>query len=653
MHSSASPPKDRLKIELKDPSLYVESFYLLLWINNIGKEGEDDPQDHIKLWIPQTVIFKYGHPSLWYLNNKDGLIVRKKEASLTYDGIFKGFSRSKRKNKEVSATVYNFDESGKTVINYIDWETLEKICKEPDSQTKKDVIHPKFCVLQEHIQTQTIFNSVIECLWSKSFLILNKIRNRFPLTNDKYRMADRLMTFDAPDHCVQVEKVSSGELTNTIKENVSTIVNQFDKQTYQSICIDKMILYFKTSYHDRVYFLWPGEIQQKVLDKNAKRSFFKPSQVPLELQPIHQSSEIVTRFDSQMNVMRVHHLDALCPMCAKMVSPSHILNVPNSFIIKLYEDHREHFRFKLLKQPQPDTSAPFNTEKEIIPNYFRNLSKFLTLQSYYEMKDSEKFQKEESMICFDCYLLGASDKDKELLKVRNENHGEGIGGAKGDGSTGEMNGKSQSLSQGRKIKLPNYFLNPSLIQSKKNIREQKQLTSHTKHGSFTIKTNTESRIKIDPTYPLEANNMIDPKSEYHPFSSRDLLKLKFAPNPSKDTSSTEKRLIARRYKHSSPSTQTQDLKLSIEEHSRSVQQFAIASKYNLPRSCLPTTSVTNSRSRLLQPTTARAEVSTHQQSTHLSSTRGSFNPSLLSIVGGDITLAKGRDSLLVRPYKRQ
>lgn len=35
-------------------------------------------------------------------------------------------------------------------------------------------------------------------------MVLKKIRNLFPLNNDKYQVSDRLLTFEGPDHVVKV-----------------------------------------------------------------------------------------------------------------------------------------------------------------------------------------------------------------------------------------------------------------------------------------------------------------------------------------------------------------------------------------------------------------------------------------------------------------
>lgn len=64
-------------------------------------------------------------------------------------------------------------------------------------------------------------------------MILKKIRNNFPISNEKYQLVDRLMTFDAPDHSVQIgsvwvltlEKVQNSFMTKAIQESIESIAN--------------------------------------------------------------------------------------------------------------------------------------------------------------------------------------------------------------------------------------------------------------------------------------------------------------------------------------------------------------------------------------------------------------------------------------------
>jgi hypothetical protein len=45
---------------------------------------------------------------------------------------------------------------------------------------------------------------VIQCLWTPTIIVMEKIRNIIAIDNGKYPIEDRLMTFDAPEHYVLV-----------------------------------------------------------------------------------------------------------------------------------------------------------------------------------------------------------------------------------------------------------------------------------------------------------------------------------------------------------------------------------------------------------------------------------------------------------------
>jgi len=219
-------------------------------------------------------------------------------------------------------------------------------------------------------------------------------------------------------------------------------------QTYQSIIVDKISLFFKRGRHNRVYLVWMGDLHKKDNDqfgedresgmrsKFRMEKFFKtkprtetrsssreatrydmnfdiePIQVPTAQQKL---TNVVTRFDGKLNIRKVHRIDCLCFMCLVKHSSSHFVEVENDFIIRLYEANRVHFRKLTNKQktkrPQEGTQALpdlFDEDTDTIPNFFRNISSSLSLAHFQELQQSSKFCKETNLICFDCYLKGAT-----------------------------------------------------------------------------------------------------------------------------------------------------------------------------------------------------------------------------------------------------
>ena len=134
---------------------FLEAFYLLLWINKTTAEG--DCSARLKVRLPNTVIFKYGSPTSWYFNNKEGEVLRKKEANLTFSHILAAFKK-KKSHSIAAGTVYSYDSKEDTVVNYLTWSQLEVICGEVESPLRKEYIHPQFCVLQEFVHDGSTHN---------------------------------------------------------------------------------------------------------------------------------------------------------------------------------------------------------------------------------------------------------------------------------------------------------------------------------------------------------------------------------------------------------------------------------------------------------------------------------------------------------------
>lgn len=169
-------------------SLFIESFFLLLWIDETSDEqnrgNEPEPSEEhqkesapenetVSINIPHTIIFKYGHPSIWYFNSKTGKILRKKEASMAYENIYKEF-RKQKSDVNAAAVVYSIDENNKTLIQYLSWEEFKDICDNPGGDSKSRFINSKFCVLQQFVNDNSDFN----CKFENSLQLLQNASGR-------------------------------------------------------------------------------------------------------------------------------------------------------------------------------------------------------------------------------------------------------------------------------------------------------------------------------------------------------------------------------------------------------------------------------------------------------------------------------------------
>ena len=90
-----------------DAARHIELFYLLLWIHN-SSAGPEEQNEHIRVWIPDTVIVKYRSPTAWYFNGRDGQVLKKRAESLTFEALLGAF-RARQNNPEAAAVIYSFD----------------------------------------------------------------------------------------------------------------------------------------------------------------------------------------------------------------------------------------------------------------------------------------------------------------------------------------------------------------------------------------------------------------------------------------------------------------------------------------------------------------------------------------------------------------
>lgn len=220
------------------------------------------------------------------------------------------------------------------------------------------------------------------------------------------------------------------------------ISQQIHSQTLQSIEVDKMTLYFKRGPGNHVYLLWMGEIHKKgnsnqgaTMQRFFKTQNFKGDHThrsdykldPIKVGTDHKKvSNVVTRYDSKSNIMRLHKVNSTCYMCLEARPSSHFVMATNDFIITLYESYRQFYRNKVLHKKSDfieshdalstDVQA-FDQERDGIPNYFRNILAFVNFRVFSEQKENKGFLEEKNLICFDCYLRGTKKLDKQIEGV--------------------------------------------------------------------------------------------------------------------------------------------------------------------------------------------------------------------------------------------
>lgn len=216
--------------------------------------------------------------------------------------------------------------------------------------------------------------------------------------------------------------------------------------------------------------------------------------------------------------MKMHRIDSICFMCLEQKSSSHFLHVENAFIIELYEKCRNIYRLKTLKHDdkKEDEEEPFDCDCDSIPNYFRNITKFLTNPVFNHLRDSTKFLKEKNLICFDCFLKGTKHEDlreakKEKKNTTSRSQIPGGGGSVSNFSRTELSESRFKIRSGAGFAKngPNkhrFFLNPD---ASKTVQRVKYSLRHpeTDDSSVDKTTQTQTQRSLKPSsYRLNTPN---------------------------------------------------------------------------------------------------------------------------------------------------
>eukprot|EP00928_Gymnodinium_smaydae_P044797 TRINITY_DN29903_c0_g3_i1.p1 TRINITY_DN29903_c0_g3~~TRINITY_DN29903_c0_g3_i1.p1 ORF type:complete len:831 (-),score=184.80 TRINITY_DN29903_c0_g3_i1:204-2696(-) len=227
-------------------------------------------ESSLALRIPDTIIFKYNAPSVWYFTSVDGTIKRKTKAKLTCEHIEQEFLRKPSPSGIVAcfvATLPAGPESARDASNSAENEAPSRTTLEYlDAESLHDFLHNRRRVrgdgiLQRFVEPKGDNNHLLRAMWSPKVCLLERRVNRLRLTDTRYDVYERAVTFEGPDYHSEVTAVRGGAVMSKVLEVANAIVDHLGAVTGERIRVSRMALNLKVDAKDRLHLLFCSSLR--------------------------------------------------------------------------------------------------------------------------------------------------------------------------------------------------------------------------------------------------------------------------------------------------------------------------------------------------------------------------------------------------------
>lgn len=333
----------------------AENLYYYIW----AKIGKDPGFRGFSL--PDTVLYKYHHPSYWFFTTLNNTIKKKKKDKLSAEFIEERFL----KNVSESGIVATFMSThrGKRVLEYLGVDEFKHFLY----YRKKN----QDGVLQKYIEPKGNSESVIELVWTPAvclYEIRENIKNLYDL---RYDMYERAVTYEAEDFHTKSSRLQGNNLKEYLKSVVDHLVQHISEVSRGKLCVKQMVLHLKIDSNDDLWLIRAASIRC-ASDK-------KLNPLNLNSYPVLPSTINSMKMSQSPQASLTLQKSVLCRNCRKPVEAD-----------RMYE-----ITFKILVNSTPSNE---------IPKLIKRLHNKLVLEDYIKIKGNPLFLNKSTLVCDICYV---------------------------------------------------------------------------------------------------------------------------------------------------------------------------------------------------------------------------------------------------------
>mmetsp|Transcript_80520 Transcript_80520/g.251079 ORF Transcript_80520/g.251079 Transcript_80520/m.251079 type:complete len:355 (-) Transcript_80520:1931-2995(-) len=312
----------------------------LLWKRDLLSDSS------LALRIPDTVIFKYNAPSVWYFTSVDGTIKRKGKAKVNSEHIAKEFLRRPSPSGVAACYVTTLPDAGgegsvgtRTTVEYLDRGGLEDFLFDRQ-RVRSDGI------LQRFVEPKGGRNNMVRALWSPKVCLLERRVNHLRLGDGRYDIYERAVTFEGPDCHSEVTPVRGPALVTKVHEIADSIVQHVAAVTGDRMRISRLALNFKVDDRDRLWLLFASSVRLRdELSRRGEAGATAAGQAdscaPLEANTVLQVPDHVRRARTTSHACPAAlQRTCRCPTCSERVVAAGLFDVCYKVLVE-YEEWRQ------------------------------------------------------------------------------------------------------------------------------------------------------------------------------------------------------------------------------------------------------------------------------------------------------------------------
>ena len=168
-------------------------------------------------------------------------------------------------------------------------------------------------ILQKFVDPKGDNNATFRLTWSPKLCLFEKCSNIRKITDTKYDIYERAVTYDGEEFQTKTEPLKGSNLPDRIEKIGMSIANHVSNITLEKIKIVRMILNFKIDKKDRIIFLWCSSLRiENGLDKRSLNDNKRVKEVDINKIKV-RSPEDINLFKYNINGKPIKpHKDAVC-----------------------------------------------------------------------------------------------------------------------------------------------------------------------------------------------------------------------------------------------------------------------------------------------------------------------------------------------------
>lgn len=246
----------------------VENLFYFLWC-------KDDFGAGPRIFVPHTVLFRFGQPAAWYFTSLRSIKVKRKaKVNLTNALIEHEFTKKRAPTDIVACYLYfaannttknsNNGSSGAettettettsaTVTEYFDADALRDFLYRRDKSAGG--------MLQKFVLPKGTSNATVRAIWSPKICLLERRVNVRNVHDKRVSVYERGVTFDGPDLHSRPEPVRGAMLPGEVQLLCEQVVDHVTHVSYHKYRIARMVLHLKTDADDRLWLLWCSSLR--------------------------------------------------------------------------------------------------------------------------------------------------------------------------------------------------------------------------------------------------------------------------------------------------------------------------------------------------------------------------------------------------------